>query len=321
MRIIIHIGLLSFFIFGCAGTQVAKHEGVSNDAIEINKELRAAFRMAYKNAIEDHKAKLMSASPVITQDLLNMTLWKNGEREDRYRMNTEKYFLMAGTSHPPIAVYSILSKYSIDLLNEQAIGELNDYRKIIARMTAVISESPLTDKEQENVLLVLEGTDEFIRKIVLSRHTTLDEYKFYVAKVMPAIKDNLVVGAREQLNQFKNQIEFWRTKYPKEDWDNLRVIVMGIHQARDDYALKLFFNWLMREPSYERRVVFAEYQSSISGEDARTVAEQQAIELMTKVDFDLEASALILGHPAILQKDVMGPAAKEILESWGRNDH
>ena len=133
------------------------------------------------------------------------------------------------------------------------------------------------------------------------------------------VEGNLYDGAKEQLDQFKAQMEKWKTEYPNENWEDLRVVVMGFHQARDLYALKLFFQWLLKEPDFEKKVVFAEYQFSIFG-DQKEKAEELALLLLTKVDFEKEPSLFLLGNETQLQKDVMGPAAQKILKAWGQSD-
>ena len=112
-------------------------------------------------------------------------------------------------------------------------------------------------------------------------------------------------------------MNIWKTTYPKEDWSELRVAVIGFHQPRESYALKLFFQWLLEEPEVEKRVVYAEYQFSIFGKN-KEQAENLAIELLSKVDFEKEASLFLLGDETLLQKDVMGPSTEEILKKWGR---
>jgi hypothetical protein len=96
------------------------------------------------------------------------------------------------------------------------------------------------------------------------------------------------------------------------------VAVLGFHQPREQYTIKLFFQWLLQEPNYEKRVVYVEFQTSFSG-DHLGDAENIAVALLTKIDFELDASTLIFGEPKTLQIDVMGPAAQRILQTWKSN--
>ena len=83
-------------------------------------EVRKAFRADYDEAIATHLKKLRSNYPIVTQDLLNMTLLRAGGAPERFSMQNGAYFLMAHTSHPLLTVYSILS---ID-----GFGSLSDAR-------------------------------------------------------------------------------------------------------------------------------------------------------------------------------------------------
>lgn len=62
------------------------------------------------------------------------------------------------------------------------------------------------------------------------------------------------------------------------DCADLRVVIMGLHHARDRNALKLYFRWLLHKPSFENHVVFAEFMTPPTG-DSRAAAEAQGLEL------------------------------------------
>mgnify|MGYP001216546088 CR=1 FL=1 len=101
-----------------------------------------------------------------------------------------------------------------------------------------------------------------------------------------------------------------------EATQKLRVVVMGFHQPRQLWTPKQFFQWLLREPDYEHRVVYAEFQHPFFGA-GRAEAEDKALELLTKVDFDQSAAEVFLGDRTGLGSDVLGGYAKDIIKSWG----
>ena len=169
------------------------------------------------------------------------------------------------------------------------------------------------------ILFVLTSASMYMQSVIQSGKTSIDDFERFAVPLRRAIDENLYVGAKEQLVQFKEQVSKWRMEFPQEKWNQLRVVILSFHQEREKYALSLFFKWLLHEPNYEKRVVYAEFQSSISGAE-REKAEKLALVLLTKVDFDLEASARVFGDPRTLQVDVMGPAAVKIISGWGKSD-
>lgn len=94
---------------------------------------------------------------------------------------------------------------------------------------------------------------------------------------------------------------------------------MGVHQPRNDYLPSQFFRWLLDEPEFEKRVIYAEYQFSIFGQN-RKKAIDLALMVLSKVDLDKEVALFLLGEETMLQRDITGPAAKKIIEAWGKTN-
>ena len=280
--------------------------------------LRRAFRRHYDTAVAAHEDQLRSKFPLITQDLLNMTLWLPDGRSSEFSMKTDTYMLMASISHPPLAVYSSLSAAGFGPLPETTRTELATYSRTLDAATADIQSQTLDEATKRRLVTILNQTKAFVDTGVTRGSVTREEFVDYVKPLRALLRENLQVGAMEQLVQFKARMESWRAEFPAERWDQLRVVVLGGHQARDQYALKQFFQWLLREPGYEQRVVYAESQVLPSGEN-KAPAVKRGFELLTKVDFELEAAEAVFGEAALLQHDVMGPAAEQIIDGWGKS--
>lgn len=287
----------------------------SASAIDI---LKGDFRSIYDKATEFHRTNVIRKYPVITQDLLNMTLTRTDGTKVRYQMDKKLYFLMAHTSHPPLAIFSALSMDNLDRLSDETVKWLVDYAEHLAAASKEVSTLSIDGQTAERLRRILDGSAEYAKTTARNRKTNNREFLLYVTPLRSLIQQNLQVGAREQLSQFRAKMDAWRVEFPDEKWSEVRVAVLGFHQPRDKYALKLFFRWLLNEPGYENRVIYAEFQDSVfSTKIKREEAEAQAVELLTKVDFDLRASTSVFGAPEVLQTDVMGPATVGILRSWG----
>jgi hypothetical protein len=313
--------LLSFFALGGCANHSAhpltpKTFIVATPLPDSIGELRKVFRTRYDEAIAAHSQQLRSSVPIVTQDLLNMTLLRASGPPAHFSLKSGPYFLMAHTSHPPLTVYSILAVQGFGKLSDPTRQELAEYQQTLEKAMAGIRSLELPPDTERRLTTILSQTESFVAQSLTSGVVTREQFEAYAEPLRAPIRENLRVGANEQLLQFRAEITAWEQEFPQEDWANLRVVVLGVHQARNEYALKLFFQWLLHEPDFEHRVVYAEFQAPPVG-DARAAAEAQALQLLTKVDFEQEAGRLIFGDPTILQKDVMGPAALEILGNWG----
>jgi predicted Rossmann-fold nucleotide-binding protein len=279
--------------------------------------LNSTFRSSYDSAIERHAARMRASYPIVTQDLLNMTLLRPGATPEPFSMKKRTYFLMAHTTHPPLTIYSILAKYGFGDLNDAAVAELTAYRD---QLTGAINNAKSLGDIDADIRLrlfpILEASQKYLEQCITRRNATRQSFESYARPLSETIRGNFRMAAQEQLIQFKEKMEAWKTAYPNEKWSALRVVVMGGHQARDMYALKLFFQWLLREPGYEKHVVYAEDQSMPVGLNL-PASEVAGLQLLTKVDFDNDVGQIIFGDPSIMQRDVMGPAAQSILKEWG----
>ena len=316
--------LLILVLCSCNATKLEPKETVTTAPQQTRVKnwqdsLKSSFRMYYSKAVESHAKKMHASYPVITQDLLNMTLILTNGEKVRYQMNKDGYFTLAHTTHPPLTLYSILypKNFKIDSDVQMALA---NYRKTLeSAIVGVQKVNHINETQKQRITSLLRNSLQYVKIMLVNLETSKEEYHEYAKSVKPFIEGNLHDGAKEQLDQFLGQINIWKKEYPNENWNELRVAVLGFHQARDLYALKLLFQWLLKEPKYEDKVVYAEFQFSIFGSN-RENAEQKALELLTKVDLEKEPSYLILGDKTLLQKDVMGPAAKKILESWSKTD-
>ncbi len=286
-------------------------------------ELKSSFRTHYKAMVQKRQAEIKQSYPVIIQDFLNMTLIRsNGERV-RYKMEKTKrkeYLTLAHTTHPPTSVYLILSTVDFKIDHDTTIQQLMVYDTIVQNAIIGIQDASHLKKSQvENTIKMLVFTQEYLQKIIQDRHTTKQAYQDFALLVRPLTNQNLNDAALIHLTQFKEQMQVWKTIYPEEDWSELRVAVLGFHQPRIGYVPSQFFQWLLKEPEFENKVAYVEFQFSIFGKN-RPQAEAYALELLTKIDLDKAVAYTILGDEILLQQDVMAPATKEVISTWGESD-
>lgn len=288
-------------------------------AVDALLPLERQFRQSYDEAVEYHREHVVFNAPIITQDLLNMTLIRaNGERV-RFEMDKTVYRIMARTSHPVMGVFSVLSMGEEDSLSPRQLERLGEYRDAIETAAAHVDRLPVDRGARERIERILAATADYVARTIETGAASDEDFTRYIEPLRPLIVENLRRGALEQLDQFNAQMRRWKTAYPDDEWEELRVVVMGFHQPRNLYTLKQFFRWLLAEPEHESRVVFAEFQHSIFGEK-RAISEELAIELATKVDLDLIASAAVFDDKTYLGSDVMGRVARQIIATWGESD-
>ena len=299
--------------------QVTAQPTPASEATDAFVDLDTHFRRAYDDAVEHHREEVVFDSPVILQDLLNMTLIRENGEHVRFEMDKSTYFLMARASHPVIGVISIISMMEGDRFSPGQITRLTEYGQSIQTALGHVEQLPLDSQAQTRIATILSSTEEYIVEITGSGVATREGFKEYFEPIRSLIAENLRVGALEQLNQFGAQMELWKSEYPDEKWDDLRVVILGLHQPRDMYTFTQFFQWLLSVEEAKPRIVYAEYQHSFFGDDL-AIAQDLAIELATKVDLDRMVSDAVFGDGTYLESDVMGRATREIMETWNQSE-
>ena len=282
-------------------------------------DLRVLFRRSYDEAIDRHQESSILSGPLIIQDLLNMTLIRPGGERIRYEMDKTVYMTLAHNTHPPYGIYSIIALEGFGPLTAYQLQRLAEYQQGVVHSLARIAEFRVDADARERLRIILEASRDYIDELTTQGAATRQSFEAFVAPLRPLFHANFHLAALEQLRQFRAQMDVFRKQMPEENWADLRVVVMGFHQPRNLWTLKQFFQWLLAEPDYEHRVVYAEFQVPFFGEN-RERAEELAIELATKVDFDLAAADVFLDDRTALGSDVLGPYAKDILETWGASD-
>ena len=301
--------ILALSIVGLFTPQSAGADALS----DLNKE----FRSAYSLAADQTLSSLRASVPVLVNRFGQIALYRPGIAEPEVFSMAMKQYLQARTvAHAAAAVYVRLAPYGMGALDRERLTWLVEYQALLSGAAKQIRDSTDTPAK---LLAVQIGVLDQVRSHVQRIHqqgkveqTTLEHLG---RTVHDAIQTNLTVAAASQLNQFRAQIDRWRADYSALDWKNAVVVIIGGHQVRKQYLQRQFFDWmLMDEPDAQNRVVFAETLTPPRPLDKETPID--AMLLLSKVRFDKGLSSTFFGDPLLLQSDLLGPAAAEIIGQW-----
>jgi hypothetical protein len=284
-------------------------------------DLNKAFRNAYSQAASQSLADLRGRVPVLVNRFGEIALHRPGiEKPDFFSMDMKLYLVSRTVAHTAVAMNARLAPFSSKPLDADALEWLATYQ---ALLTSAADE--LTNRNdipegiktiQLNMLrMVLSFAQRFHQRGQVDP-ATLEEMN---SRLRPAIKSNLEAAAASQLEQFKKQIAQWKVSFPGLAWDQAVVVIIGTHQARENYLQRQFFDWLLHDqPSKEERVVFAETLAPTAS--LETDPATDSLMLLAKVMLDKTLSTPIFGDPLALQSDVLGGAAAQIIRGWPRLD-
>jgi hypothetical protein len=282
-------------------------------------DLDKAFREAYGLASSRSLADLRERVPLIVNRFGQIALYRpKVDLPDIFSMDMTLYLEARSVAHTAVALTARLAPFGLGALDTNRLDWLVTYQALLGNAIRELTDRgdvPETIKAiQLDVLGSVLGFVQRIHQRGEVDQAMLDEIG---ATLRPAIKKNLETAAESQLMQFREKIEQWKISYPTLAWDQTVVVIIGNHQARENYLQRQFFDWAFRDQaSKQERVVYAETLTQPLPLEKEPATD--AVMLLAKVMLDKTISASIFGDPLALQSDVLGDAAAEIIRKWSK---
>ena len=99
------------------------------------------------------------------------------------------------------------------------------------------------------------------------------------------------------------QVSAWRRDLSPQEWNQLRVLIIGPHTPREDLVVTQYFLRLLREPIEGRRVVYAE----------SLWEEPKALDLLGTHLLDGSIGEAFFSDDMRMHRDLLGDAASQYL--------
>jgi hypothetical protein len=280
-------------------------------------DLNNAFKDAYGLATTHTFSTLRASVPVLVNRFGQIALYRPGiDLPDLFSMDMKLYLEASAVAHSPAALFARLAPFGLGRLDDERLEWLTRYQSLLsAAEVEVKGRRDIPDELRAVQTGMLAEVRRFAQRI--HQQGTIDQpiLDELGSTVRSAIRKNLDFAAASQLDQFRGQIDRWRSAYSSLKWDNAVVVIIGMHQPRDRYLQRQFFDWLLRDqPNIQAQVVFAETMTPPPPLERETPTE--ALVLLSKVMLDKSLSNSILGDPLTLQSDVLGNAAEAIIKTW-----
>lgn len=293
---------------------VLSQQGAKADPIS---DLDKAFRDAYGLATSQTFLTLRAKGPVLVNRFGQIALYRPGiENPEIFSMDMRLYLETRAIAHTGVALYARLAPFGFGKLDPDRLAWLNGYAALLSKAEANLeSRTDIPPDLKSTQLKMLATCRRTIQSMIQQGEIEIGTLKALAADIRPGIDINLEAAAGSQLEQFRSQVNKWKSTYTDLNWSNAVVVILGIHQARENYLQRQFFDWLLHDnPDSQEHVIFAETMSLPRPLEVDPAP--QAIELLSKVMLDKEISAAIFNDPLRMQSDVLGNAAASIIEGW-----
>ncbi|MBX9790077.1 MAG: hypothetical protein K2Y37_14265 [Pirellulales bacterium] len=265
-------------------------------------ELNSAFRAAYAA----HRAdKLAAGGPVIIVSGDDLVLLAEGNRT-QVRFSPDIYHVLKTYSHAPLAVHVMLVGQTDRPLDDAAIGELQDFVRLLGAAEEQIDKLPLADDERRAQRSLCEKSRQFVDEVIAARQVAGERLEQFTRDIGPELLANAERAARVQLDALDRQVQTWRRALCPEAWGQLRVIVEGSHTVRQGNLAVQYFDRLLATSEREHRVVFTE----------GIYEEPRALAVLGTVIVDTRIGASFFDDPQRMHRDLLADAAAKYLKSW-----
>ncbi len=266
--------------------------------------LNDASRAAYRSARED---ALRHCGPVLLVEWDNLVL-RYGTQRREAPIIPARYHVLKAVSHVPLALYSLLSPATEANLDAARLYDLRCYREQVQAAKAALAGRGLAQAQLDRQNEILDACLDFLTAVLQRQRVAARELTCFTCQLRPLLDANTRDAARLELTMLHEQVGKWRATLTDEEWKRVSVIVLGSQMPRRDNLAVQYFARLLGEPGEGRRILYAEGLGD----------EQRALDLLGTHLVDTRIGAAFFDDPARMYRDLLGDAAKEVLDELFR---
>lgn len=260
------------------------------------------FRSAYAEARQKIQGVLGSdALPVLIKLDDDLIVLADGKRSVCPVQGGDYHWLKT-LSHIPLAV-ALCARTGV--ASEPSLAVLRRYCTQV-REAALATEA---DDLRANHLKLLDATLDLLDRWPGDAEKLRSRLESYANRVEPLLEDNLRQAAETELSRLHQTVCELRAVTLRDQWQQVRVVVCGSHQARYREPAKRYFQALFGEredvgAAGERRVLYGEGIAN----------ESDALLLLAGQMLDRELADWFRPSALALQQDVLGLAAEKVID-------
>jgi hypothetical protein len=271
-------------------------EPASDPLLELNQEFRAAYARGRKQI-------LAKSGPVIVVEGDNVVLLRD-DRRTEVRAVPELYHTLKAVSHVPLAIYVLLAPYGDGELNAARLADLRAYRDKVATADRALENRGLSAESLERQRLLLADSVRFLDGVLANKKASTTEVAAWTRKVGPLLLATAAEAAQAQLDGLHRQVMTWKKEMSVDDWNRLRVVVMGSAMPRKGNLNVRYFARLLEQPGEGSRIVYAE----------ALFDEQRALNLLGTTLLDTDVGRDFFGDPTRMHRDLLDDAAADYVK-------
>jgi hypothetical protein len=264
----------------------------------------AAARAEYARA---RSAMLAHVGPVIVvYEGDKVALLRNGARAEK-RFVAPSDADLKGVAHVPLGLFTALDTLGDGPVAAERLAALAHLRDTVAAARSALDGRGFAAATLDRQRRILDASLELVDTTISRKQARRADALAFARRMAPLVLANVTEAARAQIDGLHAVVSAWRREMTADEWRALRVVVIGVHMARDEELATQYFLRLLGEPAEGRRVVYAEGLWD----------ESRALDLLGTHMIDGRVGAAFFGEDLRMHRDVLGDAAKAYLDELG----
>lgn len=291
-------GWLALIGMAAPESQIKPNQAVDLAPFEaLDREFLSAYATARTELIERQ-------GPTILADFDTLTLL-DGRNRETVKPNPAALVPLKAVAHAPLALFAIVNVADLKPKKPATIDTLRRLTVAMERARQALPGSELSAEQRERSGIILGHCIAWAAAVRDHGELSRQEFQKLVDQLRPAILASVRDAARLRIDASHAVVMRWKRQLAPEAWSRLRVIVSGSQMPRRENLLVQYFARLLGEPGESNRIIYAE----------SIFEEPRALNLLGTHLLDSAASQAFFGDPRRLDSDLLGPAAREYLNT------
>jgi hypothetical protein len=262
--------------------------------------LNGEFRKIYAHR---RAALLAAAGPVIFVDGDKLVLLRGRERAEVDAIPAIYHHLKA-VSHAALGTYLILEGGD-EPFSQERLAEMRTLRERVTTAATALADRGFSPRQLERQQKILEQVSAVLSDVLNRQRYPAAERVAFARKLAPPVLANAADAARAQIDGYEAQIAKWRPQLSAEEWQKLKVVVMGSQMPRKGNLAVQYFACLLHQSGEGQRIVYAE----------ALFDDTRALNLLGTHIQDRGIAIAFFDDPTRMDRDLLCDAAAEYLKT------
>ncbi|MBV9124801.1 MAG: hypothetical protein JO112_15705 [Planctomycetes bacterium] len=263
-------------------------------------DLNQTFRDAYAQARQETLAR---EGPVVLVEDDNLVLLHHGPRRE-VKVTPDAFQVLKAVAHIPLALYVMLAPYGPGDIPASRLAELRKYGEQVRKAEDSLEGRGLDEKVLARQKKIIARSQQFLDGVLEAKKIDPAEVTAFTRRLTPLVLANMADAARLRLEALDRQVRTWRAELTPQEWQEVRVVIMGSPLPRQRNLNTQYFARLLGESGEGPRIIYSE---SVYEED-------RALRLLGTSQLDSAIGTAFFGDPQRMHRDLLADAAAAYLQ-------